>query len=697
MKKLIFIILLGLFPFSLFSQKVTIQVLRAGKSARSEWQILDEEYNNVISGFDYSGNDSVTFSLEANKRYILKIAVSEIFNRNATLLTLILNAEPVILVKTDIGAGDHLFPFFTGDRNTGAKITGGTTALISEFPWQIYLISGNFQCGGSIIDSGWVVTAAHCTMNDAGSLIPASSMSVKVGANTPASPFDGKKYLVSQVIVHPAYNSSTHENDIALLKLQQPVNYPNAVPIKLVTSDDVTYGATDPGVLSWVTGWGLIHVNPNTIPANLQKVQLPVITNAQASVVWGPIPATDLMAGYLNGNKDACSGDSGGPLVVPVFGEYKLAGIVSWGSINCNTYGAYTRVSLFESWIRANTGIVKLYRPPAPSGEIVICQGTASGQYSVSNVPAATAYEWRILPSNAGFVSGNSANATVLWNQDFSGNVELTLRVTIDNNVSDWSGLKVNVLQKTKLLSQSHDTAMCAGQSITLNVVSAGNNLSYKWSRNGIILQDGSSPNLIIPVTTADDSGGYVCEISGSCGTVLSGVMNLTVLPVTAINFITKDVQVPFGNDISLEVKAAGHNLLYQWQKDGILIDNGNASTLNLYDVNAGNIGLYSTTVTGTCGTVTSPPIYLYVNKGDNSAEKEVFLWPSVTNDQFNVALSDNSFYRINIINSAGQLIRELTFCRYQTTVDVSSLAKGIYIITVFNDSFRKSLKIIKE
>ena len=110
-------------------------------------------------------------------------------------------------------------------------------------------------------------------------------------------------------------------------------------------------GAIVPGVMSWVTGYGLTMISPPTVPTQLQKVQLPIVSNATASVVWPDIASTDLMAGYRNGNKDACSGDSGGPLVVPVDGEYKLAGMVSWGSSKCNTYGAYTRVSDFESWI----------------------------------------------------------------------------------------------------------------------------------------------------------------------------------------------------------------------------------------------------------------------------------------------------------------------------------------------------------
>ena len=271
------------------------------------------------------------------------------------------------------------------------------------------------------------------------------------------------------------------------------------------------------------------------------------------------------------------------------------------------------------------------------------------------------------------------------------------MRVTIDNKVSDWSGLKLKVAPKTKLLNRSRDTTICAGQPITLKVGAEGYNLSYKWYRNEIILQDGPSAQLIISPSTADDSGSYVCEISGYCGTISSGLMNLTVYTVTAINFITPDVQVPFGGDITLEVSAVGHNLIYQWQKDDVLLGNSNVAGLDLHDLNASDIGVYLTTVTGTCGTVISRPIYLYVKKSDYSGEPEVFLWPSVTTDEFNVALSNNSYYTVRIYSTTGQLIRELTNCRYQATVNISAMTKGTYIISVFNSSFRKSLKIIKE
>ena len=166
---------------------------------------------------------------------------------------------------------------------------------------------------------------------------------------------------------------------------------------------------------------------------------------------------------------------------------------------------------------------------------------------------------------------------------------------------------------------------------------------------------------------------------------------------MTNITHISPGVEVPFGNDVTLDVSADGHDLIYQWQKDGNPISNSNSSQLLLPDVNATDIGIYKTIVTGTCGTKISDTIYVYIKRVNFTAEPEVFLWPSITNNEFTVALSNESFYNVQMYNTTGKKIRELTKCRYQTIINVSSLAKGVYIVEVFNGSFRKSIKIIKE
>ena len=697
MKRFLFISFLSLIQLSLFSQKVTVQVIRKGNADFSGWRIMNEQYKTVFAGDEKMCNDSVSFTLEANRHFFLKISVPEPYNTDTTLFSLLINGEPILLVNSEIGPGDHLLPFFTGMRSRDIKITGGTDALISDFPWQVYYESANYLCGASIIGDNWVVTAAHCTENDNGSAISVSDMTIKVGATDPSNEPDGWKYSISEVIIHEGYNNQTLENDIALLKVNGPINYPNAVSIKLVNADDVAEGVIIPGVMSWVTGWGLTKVSPDVFPSNLQKVQLPIVSTAQAATVWGSIPNTDLMAGYLLGNKDACNGDSGGPLVVPVFGEYKLAGIVSWGSSECNNYGAYTRVSDFVTWITGKTGIVKDYKPPTPAGETTVCQGELNSQYSIGILPAASAYKWELLPGNAGTVTGNSENATVLWNTDYIGIAEVILRVTIDNKVSDWSKLNVNIVQNTKLTSQSKDTTICSGQPIILSVTAEGYQLNYKWSKNGQIIQSGSSGQLNIANTSVDNSGIYSCDIADYCKTVFSNPINLTVLPLTDISSISPDTEVPFGNNVTLEVNAEGHNLIYQWQKNAVNIANSDTSKLYLPNVNATDIGLYQTIVKGTCGTENSDLVYLYVRKDINSAASEVFVWPTITSNEFNVALSNDGRYNVQILNSMGQLFREQTNCRYQTTFNISAMPRGVYIINIFNGNFRKSVRVIKE
>lgn len=695
MKRIRLISCLFLVSLSALSQKVTVQVVKFDHRIKTEWEILDNQYRQIYSGEQLVA-DSISLGLMADSRYIFKITVNEVYEADIKLYSLRINGEPVILVTSGAGPGDHFYPFFTGVRKPQTKITGGSNALISDFPWQVYLIAGNFQCGGSIISDTWVVTAAHCVLNTNGTPIPASSMSVKVGATSPQLSTDGKTYLVNSVILNPSYDSQTHENDVALLRIAGPINFTNATPIKLVSPYDVSQGAIDPGVISWVTGYGLISVTPELVPVNLQKVQLPIVSDTQASTVWGPIPATDLMAGFLNGNKDACSGDSGGPLVVPVFNGFKLAGIVSWGSANCNNYGAYSSIAVLESWIRTNSGISQEFTPPSPTGDTIICQGTVSTTYSIPGQTGASLYEWQILPANAGSISGNSNVGTATWNKSYSGNLTIFVRVTINNIVSEWSWLKTRSVANTSLFGQSRDTTICAGKPVTLTVDVTGDKLSYSWTQNGNPVTS-SLPGLIYyPSPASSNSGAYICKITGTCGTLFSRTINLTVHPVTKITQFIPETEAAFGSDVTMTVAADGFALTYQWEKDNKLISNSNNPQLFLHNVNASNIGLYRNIVTGACGTDRSDSIYLYVKKSDFKNDPEVFLWPSIANESTTIALSNNDGYTVRIFSSDGVLVKEITGCRYQTTIDVSFLARGSYIVNVYNNNFRRSVKLVK-
>ena len=97
-----------------------------------------------------------------------------------------------------------------------SRIVGGESAGTSSWGWAVSIsIGGGSLCGGSILSSSWIITAAHCLSG-----ISPSQVIVYAGSNTR---FSGQSRVASSIIVHPSYNSNTKVNDIALIQLGVPL------------------------------------------------------------------------------------------------------------------------------------------------------------------------------------------------------------------------------------------------------------------------------------------------------------------------------------------------------------------------------------------------------------------------------------------------------------------------------------------
>ena len=100
---------------------------------------------------------------------------------------------------------------------TVSKIVGGEPAVASSWGWAVALTynSNQLSCGGSILSSSWILTAAHCVKNRAASLF-----TVYAGSNilTTFRQVSG----VARIYQHPDYDARTVVNDIALLQLSSP-------------------------------------------------------------------------------------------------------------------------------------------------------------------------------------------------------------------------------------------------------------------------------------------------------------------------------------------------------------------------------------------------------------------------------------------------------------------------------------------
>ncbi|MFZ5939724.1 MAG: trypsin-like serine protease [Bacteroidota bacterium] len=673
-----------------------MEVIRKVSVDQFEWSIRDESFERVVAGEFFGDADTVRFSLEEGRRYFFETSAGGYTTADSLLSVLVMDGEPIIWITGHADPGDHLYPFRTGRKPGQLKIVGGEDANIADFPWQVFFRTGDYMCGGSIISESWVITAAHCTFDDYGNSIPVSQMYVKVGTSTPFTGGTGKIYYVSEAIVHENYDPVELNNDIALLKLKTPINFENAGSIELVSSIDIARGATDPGVMSTVTGWGLTSVNPETFPDVLQKVELPVVSNATAESVWRfEIPETFITAGYRNGSKDACNGDSGGPLVVLTDNGLKLAGIVSWGSTDCNTYGAYTRISSFEDWIRQKSGILAAYTPQAAAGDTVVCEYTGESYYEAAFNPDASLYEWSLEPVEAGNLSPSDNQASIGWNMDFLGTATVKYRVSIAGELSQWAVTDVNRVQRTRISQTPGDTAVCDKSSIGLMVNAEGHDVNYAYYHDNSFIGYYRNGFYWISFANSTYEGSYKVIAEGSCGSDESEPFNLEVIPVTNVNGISERQSVAWGEQALLAVEATGDDLHYQWEKDGTKLEAADSPEYQLAQAKASDTGIYTVQVSGSCGTERSEGSYLMVYPENSPDAAGIAVWPTVTAGPLEVAVSAEGEYRIVVYNAEGSRIAVMENCHDQTGLDLSRFGRGIFILAVQQGEISATFKVL--
>ncbi|XP_043669653.1 chymotrypsin-1-like [Vespula pensylvanica] len=225
------------------------------------------------------------------------------------------------------------------------RIVGGNRAALGEFPYQVSLrIYNNHVCGGSIISSRHIVTAAHC-VNEWH--LPNPRYTVVSGTNYLNN--GGQFHNVTSVIVHPKYigtSQTSWVNDVAVIRLQYPMVFNSLQkPIPLL-------GLEVPNnSLLRLSGWGRIYAK-GPISNALLKIDLYATNNSLCQRQHTLQIYPSHICAFNQKGIGACQGDSGGPLTY----NGNLAGIVSW-VIPCalGKPDVFTKVSSHLNFIRNAT------------------------------------------------------------------------------------------------------------------------------------------------------------------------------------------------------------------------------------------------------------------------------------------------------------------------------------------------------
>ncbi|XP_050015920.1 mannan-binding lectin serine protease 1 isoform X4 [Alexandromys fortis] len=118
-------------------------------------------------------------------------------------------------------------------RKQISRIFSGRPAQKGTTPWIAMLshLNGQPFCGGSLLGTNWVLTAAHClhhpldpenpTLHSSDLLGP-SDFKIVMGKHWRRRSDEDEQHLsVMRVVLHPLYNPSTFENDLGLVELSE--------------------------------------------------------------------------------------------------------------------------------------------------------------------------------------------------------------------------------------------------------------------------------------------------------------------------------------------------------------------------------------------------------------------------------------------------------------------------------------------
>ncbi|KAK9509067.1 hypothetical protein O3M35_006466 [Rhynocoris fuscipes] len=275
---------------------------------------------------------------------------------------------------TNTGIVADEFPQFPSPPYCGAKgngeirIVGGMLASLGDFPWITalgYRSSRNptiqWLCGGALVTTRHVVTAAHCTRHPSLTLtkVRVGDLDLDESARDGANPVDVN---VERAIAHPQYSPTKYTDDIAVVRLERDVPLSkNIQPICLPKLPELRQMDWT-GKNLFIAGWGDTSFKGKA-SSFLQKAQVPVVTNEECRRAYNTkgadIISRQLCAG--RGGKDACQGDSGGPLMAP-YGpnsnnrSYYLVGVISYG-YRCaepGFPGVFSRTTSYLNWIAQN-------------------------------------------------------------------------------------------------------------------------------------------------------------------------------------------------------------------------------------------------------------------------------------------------------------------------------------------------------
>jgi hypothetical protein len=185
------------------------------------------------------------------------------------------------------------------------KIINGDPTVDNSWPWMVSIrliqnkdgnglrFSGHY-CSGSLVYRNYILTTAHCFNKKNFSDSDLVVIGGKSALSDPISPMD--VYSVNKLIIHPHYNSSTVQNDIAFIKLDNPVALSDRVALICLPTPDLTAYPYNKEIVG--VGWGRTTIGPNDPTADSNELKQTILKCINGDPVCDSHPKYDASLMY---------------------------------------------------------------------------------------------------------------------------------------------------------------------------------------------------------------------------------------------------------------------------------------------------------------------------------------------------------------------------------------------------------------